>query len=74
MGVAHDVAGNPDSAIVYYENALKYARLGKVISTEAGALNNLGLIYWNKDDLEKAIEYYFASIKLFEEIDNQQGI
>ncbi|MBN4051865.1 tetratricopeptide repeat protein [Cytophagaceae bacterium AH-315-L13] len=40
----------------------------------ASAYNNIGFIYDNQGDIEKALEYYFLSLKIFEEIKNKRGM
>lgn len=46
-----------DNAIKYYDNAVK-------IQPYADAYNNLGLVYFNKQEYQKAIEYYNKAITL----------
>jgi len=36
--------------------------------------NNVGAIYWNKGEIEKALEYYFLSLRLREDINDKNGI
>jgi serine phosphatase RsbU (regulator of sigma subunit) len=40
----------------------------------AVALNNFGFLYDEQGDIPKALEYYFASIKIHEQIENKSGI
>lgn len=39
----------------------------------ASSLNNLGYAAENSGEIEKAIHYYFAALKLYEEIKNKEG-
>lgn len=75
MGVAFDVKHMPDSALLYYHQAvaLSQGKAGEK-ATLAGALNNIGLVQWNLGELEKAVEFYVRSAELFEELGNRTGL
>ncbi|MGB0368142.1 MAG: tetratricopeptide repeat-containing sensor histidine kinase, partial [Flavobacteriales bacterium] len=58
----------------WYNLALIQARKRKNRKTEGGALNNIGLIYWNLGEADKATNHYIQSAEIFEEIGNQIGL
>lgn len=64
----------PDSALHWYHLALEQSRKRKNRKTEGGALNNIGLIYWNLGEADKAIDHYIRSAEIFEKIGNQIGL
>jgi two-component system, NarL family, sensor kinase len=75
MGVAHDVKHFPDSALLYYHQAVALSKgVGGEKATLAGALNNIGLIHWNLGELDKAVEFYVQSAELFEQVGNKTGL
>jgi tetratricopeptide (TPR) repeat protein len=43
-------------------------------SKKATAYNNIGLIHKNKGDFDKALEFYFKSLKIFEELGHKSDI
>jgi tetratricopeptide (TPR) repeat protein len=51
-----------DSSIFYYEKSLKYSAHAKLYSTSANSLGNLGTIYSDLRNPEKAISYYKKGI------------
>src|ERR1700739_2730095 len=80
---------NPDTAIVLCNQALQIitplfssefisveeGREGnKVKSLRANTLGNLGICYSLKSDFTQALEYYFTSLKLYEELKNKKGM
>lgn len=73
-GIALDVAGDQEAALEQYDSALAYAKKSGITRIEASALNNIGLIKWNRGDWEAAIDYYVRSVKLFEQGNNFTGI
>jgi tetratricopeptide (TPR) repeat protein len=36
--------------------------------------NNIGMVYWNKGNYDKALKYYLTSLKIDEELGNQTGM
>jgi tetratricopeptide (TPR) repeat protein len=61
--------------------AITYAREALSLSTEiddqkgmAAAYNNLGVAYRNQGALDKALEYYINSMKIYEKLGNKEGI
>jgi CHAT domain-containing protein/tetratricopeptide (TPR) repeat protein len=72
MGGMSDVMGNLTVALNYYGQALSLARQGKGPSNEAPILNNIGKVYSDLNDWQKAIEYYEQVIPLVRSAGNQR--
>ena len=72
VGTAFDLAGQPDSAVVYYERYLE-PRLNWRAYTDgswrAWTLERLGQLYDEMGDLEQAAGYYAAFVELWQEAD-----
>ncbi|UII29784.1 tetratricopeptide repeat-containing sensor histidine kinase [Fulvivirga ulvae] len=62
---------NPDSAEYFAKSAYSLAIQQEVKAGRAWALNNLGSVYYVKGSYDKALEAYLKSLKIFEEIGNQ---
>lgn len=73
IGIAYDVLGNNDSALLFYDSALHIANTHRLTGMQASVNNNIGLIYWKKGNYEEAIAYYDVSLKLFHETGNLLG-
>jgi len=72
-------------ALATYENIVQQKSLdGGTILTEAelyefrngvaNSLNNIGYIFRNQGDIQRALEYYFESFKIREELNNDEGM
>jgi signal transduction histidine kinase len=72
-GIIHDIRGQTDSAFASYQQSVRYAVQGGVHSTHASALNNLGLLEWNKSNYVNAVNYYDRALRVFEKIGNREG-
>lgn len=75
----------PDSTVFYVNHAIKISEAllktnpsKEVTDTTkkylSVALNNLGYIYDDKGDIQKALDYYHESLQLSEDIDDKKGI
>ncbi|PIP54973.1 MAG: hypothetical protein COX07_02435 [Bacteroidetes bacterium CG23_combo_of_CG06-09_8_20_14_all_32_9] len=84
IGMVHDNEGSYDKAIEYYFKSLKiFEELSKqnediLLKGEAKkgmsqCYNNIGIVHTKHHNYDKAIEYYFKSLKIFEELSKQQG-
>ncbi|AWM14239.1 hypothetical protein DI487_10495 [Flavobacterium sediminis] len=71
-GIYYDVNGKSDSAKYFFEKSLEYSRKNKFLVHEGHTLNNLGMYNWNQGNFEKALNYYFESIKLNQKIPEKQ--
>jgi len=72
VGTAFDQAGQPDSAVVYYESYLAPRQNWRTYTDgtwRAWTLERLGQLYDELGDLEQAAGYYAAFVELWEEAD-----
>ena len=65
-GIAEDLRGNYDSAIVYYFQSLEAARKLHAANYEESALSDLAYLYVNTKQPFKAKEIYLQSVKMAE--------
>jgi signal transduction histidine kinase/tetratricopeptide (TPR) repeat protein len=71
-GIYYDVNGNSDSAKYFFEKSLEYSKKNKFLVHEEHTLNNLGMYNWNQGNFEKALQYYFESIKVNQKIPEEK--
>lgn len=69
-----NLPSDPVKAIGYTREALAYATEVGDKKGLAAAYNNLGVAYRNQGALDKALEYYIHSLKLYEALKNKEGI
>lgn len=74
VGIAYDVMGNNDSALIYYDSALLIAEQHGLVKMQAGIHNNIGLIYWKKGKYELAIEQYDFGLANYSKLNDTLGI
>ncbi len=72
-GIYYDITGKKDSALVVYDDAYKVANRINDLNGKASVYNNKGLIYWNLENYNEAMENYLASLKIFEELGQERG-
>ncbi|WP_296383652.1 tetratricopeptide repeat protein [Winogradskyella sp.] len=72
-GIYYDIIGKKDSALLDYNKAYKIANKIDDIDGKASVYNNKGLIYWNSENYNEAMENYLSSLKIFEETDNKKS-
>lgn len=72
-GVFYDVKGDNDSALYYFEEALKQSKEHGIKIHYEHSLNNLGLYYWNRGKLKQALTYFLESKKINEELNGGNG-
>ena len=74
QGIVHDVRGNSNRALKYYEKSLAILEeIGHKQGISA-SLNNIGQIYKWQGNYTRALEYYEKSLSIKQEIGNKQGI
>ncbi len=73
-GVAYDILGKPDSAVYYYDLAIKQSQTPRLLVTQASALNNKGMIYQSLGRYTEAIEHYHKALDIFTTIKNKAMI
>ncbi|MCE3229712.1 MAG: protein serine/threonine phosphatase [Bacteroidetes bacterium] len=66
--------GEYDSAVVYYNKAIKRAHEIGNVKLEAAALGNLGNLMYGKGDFLSAMDAYMKDLKLLESINSKKGI
>jgi tetratricopeptide (TPR) repeat protein len=72
IGIAHDRAGRPDSAIAYFEHFLETPylfRMGQDAIQRAWVLRRLGELYEAKNEPAKAEQYYRAFAEQWKDAD-----
>jgi len=74
LGLSYDHWGKYDSAMIYYNKALKIAEIIDEKERVANIENNLGNIYLSWGNYEKALNYYISSLELYEEVFDSSGI
>lgn len=67
-GIAYDVKAQFDNSIQEYQRALILSNQAKYQKGIASSENNLGLIYWKKNQLKEAITYFNKAKLSFEEL------
>lgn len=73
QGIYYDVSGQYDSAMQSYRKAIVHGKKGNVPTNTAGAINNIGLLFWNNHEYDSAIAYYHLALDIYEEIDSKKG-
>lgn len=73
-GIAEDVKNQSDSAVYFYYRALEVAKENQDTIAEAGAYNNIGLVYWNRKKLDSALIFYRESERLFAAARGTRGL
>ena len=74
IGIVHDIQGRADSSEWYFTFAYEFAKKNKLAYFEANAVNNLGMMNWNKGNFTDAIEFFYSALKLYEQQNNLKGI
>src|SRR5690606_37512562 len=69
-GIYHDVVNQKDSALYMYDESLKLASINKDDNAIAAAFNNIGLIHWNNENYNEALDYYVKGLKIFETLND----
>lgn len=70
-GGANCIAGNLNKALQYFTKSKELFHDINFKEGEAGALQNIGIIYEILEEHDKAIEHYISSAKIFHEINNE---
>jgi len=61
LGAIALYSGDTGTGLNYFKQALRFARLGKVIENEGTSLHNLAMMYTQLGDLDIALEYLILS-------------
>src|SRR5258706_10076855 len=68
------INSDPVRAIGYTREALSLASEINDLKGMAASYNNLGVSYRNQGALDKALEYYLVSLKIYDNLKNTEGI
>jgi signal transduction histidine kinase len=74
IGAAYGELGNNDSTQLYLNQALEVAKINKNPSDIAYALMNLGELFYETEQPEKALKATEESLKLFKELNNERSM
>lgn len=74
LGIVYDLTNMADSAIYCNEKALGIASQNQLPKQKASALNNMGLIYWNYNQLDKATDFITRASTEFEKIGDNMNL
>ncbi len=69
VGGASNALGEVKEALAHYERAVVLAR--ETGGSEASALNNIGVIYSEASDQQKALEYFLRALPLYKPLGDQ---
>ena len=72
-GIRSMRSGNMDRALIYFETVYKYSKETNNLNGAAEALYNIGLIYKEKRDTDKAVEYLKSADKLYLKLKDIEG-
>jgi pentatricopeptide repeat protein len=69
-GIFYNCIGNYESALEYYDKALKIMKkiLGKEHPGTATSYNNIANVYAKQGEYDKALEYYDKALKIWEKV------
>ena len=73
-GVVHDYLSEYETALSFYESALKHLNKNRDKFWFANVINNIGILYDLQGQYDKAFDYYQQGLALREELNDQQGI
>ncbi len=75
IAVVYQELGNHDKALEYNLQILEYDKNEGKYSINVGCdYGNIGIIYMQKNDLEKSLEYAFMSLEVFKKLEDKDGI
>ncbi|MCD4792682.1 MAG: AraC family transcriptional regulator [Bacteroidales bacterium] len=74
LGTVNWRKGKFDDAMVYYRKSLKFSEKIGDKKYQATALNNIGFIYAEYDNIDKTLEYYKNALEIRKEINYKKGV
>lgn len=74
LGITYDKSGEFDSAIFYFEQALKYNLRKERTRSIQTIYSNLGNAYFHKSELDKAIEIHTKSIQYSKKLKSESSL
>lgn len=69
--VSRLIESDPSVALQYYREALALAEKIQDRAKEAGVLNSMGIIEWNRGEFDQALQHYEKALGIFRELGNQ---
>ena len=73
LGIVHDVVGNDEEAVQYFERAIEQFENLQACEDLANTYNNLGVVFLSSKQNQKARGYYFRALKVNEECPNERN-
>ncbi|MGJ8684968.1 MAG: tetratricopeptide repeat-containing sensor histidine kinase [Nonlabens sp.] len=73
-GIYYDVTSKKDSALLLYDQAYAIAAPRKDFISMGNVYNDKGLVYWNRDELERAMQQFIKGANAFEQVKNENGL
>lgn len=74
IGFTYLKMGDPENALVNFQNAAKFYASLNDNTDLAGVYNDMGLIYRSWGRYDSALEFYLKSYKLYERLNNAEGM
>lgn len=74
QGVSFEMKGNSIQALEYYLKSMEVFEKGPYPTGIAGALNNIGILYYEQKNYQAALKYHTQSLELREKHNDQKGI
>ncbi len=74
IGLSYDYLAKPDSALYFYQEAIKLKKSIKDLNGIGSVYSNIGVMYYFQNDFEKAIYYYNKAQQQYELTKNEKGI
>lgn len=74
IGIAFGRCGSLDSALNYFQEALRLSPYSNNDVFAGGLLNNIGAIYSKKNQDSLALDYYYQSLQFFENVGSFEGV
>ena len=67
LGVVNDINGNTQKSIDFYTKALNTFQKSEDLHGQANVYNNLATLYFDKNEIPKAISYIHTAIKILKQ-------
>jgi signal transduction histidine kinase len=70
LALIHDIQGNIDSSLFYYDKQAKYFQDIEDLESLAAVFQNKGVAYYYQGNLEKAVKEFIAAKEVFEKLND----
>lgn len=71
-GIIFDIQGITDSSEYYFLKTYNMSKKKNFLTYERFSINNLGMMYWRRGDLNKALDFFFEGLKLATQLNNER--